>query len=69
MKLQSIKTMLGETNTQEELLQVLYHDAKWWKTLIEYIETEIQFVDRLLKANVYKENTPYLFERLQEFTH
>lgn len=61
--------MLGERNTQEELLQALHHDAKWWKSLIGYIETEIQFIDRLLKANVYKENVPNLFERLQEFKH
>lgn len=49
--------MLGETNTQEELLQELHGDAKWWKSVIGHIETEIQFIDRLSKANVYKKNT------------
>ncbi|HZJ20866.1 MAG TPA: hypothetical protein VFD35_11015 [Pricia sp.] len=61
--------MLGERNTQEELLQAFHHDAEWWKSIIVNILSEIQFIDRLLKANVFKENMPNLFERLQEFTH
>lgn len=61
--------MLGERNTKDELLQAFHDDAKWWKTLIGFVESEIQFIYRLLKANIYKENTPNLFERLQEFTH
>ena len=61
--------MLGESNTQEEIVQTFHRDAKWWKSLIGYIETEIQFINRMLKADLYKENAPNLFERLQEFTH
>tara|TARA_R110000744_G_scaffold82351_8_gene161844 strand:+ start:940 stop:1359 length:420 start_codon:yes stop_codon:yes gene_type:complete len=61
--------MLGETNTQEELLQAFHDDAKWWRFTIGLIEYEIQFIDRLLKANIFIENTPNLFERLQEFMH
>ena len=61
--------MLGETNTQEELLQAFHNDAKWWRFTIGLIEYEIQFIDRLLKANIFIENTPNLFERLQEFMH
>lgn len=33
------------------------------------MENEIQFINRLLNCNAYKENTPNLFERLQQFKH
>ena len=61
--------MLGEQNTQEELLTAFHHDAQWWKLILGYIETETQFIDQLLNAHIYKENTPNLFERLQKFKH
>lgn len=61
--------MLGEQNTQEELLTAFHHDAQWWKLTLGYIETEIRFIDQLLNAQIYKENTPNLFERLQKFNH
>ncbi|MGB5481393.1 MAG: hypothetical protein WBM91_09960 [Eudoraea sp.] len=61
--------MLGEQNTQEELLTAFHHDAQWWKLTLGYIETETRFIDQLLNAQIYKENTPNLFERLQKFKH
>ncbi len=61
--------MLGEQNKLEELLTAYLHDAKWWKSALGYIETETQFIDQLLNAHIYKENTPNLFERLQKFKH
>ena len=61
--------MLGEQNTQEELLTAFHHDAQWWKLTLGYIESETQFIDHLLNAQIYKENTPNLFERLQKFKH
>ncbi len=61
--------MLGERNTSEELLKAFHDDAKWWKLTIVYIENEIEFIDRLLSAQIYKENTPNLFEHLQQFKH
>ncbi len=61
--------MLGEQNTQEELLTAFLHDAQWWKSALGYIETETRFIDQLLNAHIYKENTPNLFERLQKFKH
>ena len=59
--------MLGEQNTQEELLNAFLQDAQWWKLTLGYIETETRFIDQLLNARIYKENTPNLFERLQKF--
>lgn len=59
--------MLGEQKTKEELLTVLLQDAKWWKSVLGYIETETWFIDQLLNAHIYKENTPNLFERIQKF--
>lgn len=61
--------MLGEQNTKEELLTIFHHDAQWWRTALGYIEIETHFIDRLLTAEIYKENTPNLFERLQQFKH
>ena len=61
--------MLGEQNTQEELLNAFLQDAQWWKLTLGYIETETRFIDQLLNARIYKENTPNLFERLQKFKH
>lgn len=61
--------MLGEQNTQEELLTAFHHDAQWWRTAVGYIETEAHFIDGLLSAKIYKENTPNLYERLQKFKH
>lgn len=59
--------MLGEQNTQEELLTAFQRDAQWWKSTLESIETETQFIEKLLNAHIYKDNTPNLFERLQQF--
>ena len=59
--------MLGERNTKEELLTAFYEDATWWRTTVGYIEMETHFIDQLLGAKLYKENTPNLFERLLEF--
>ena len=64
-----ILKMLGEQNTQEELLTAFHNDAQWWKLTLGYIETETRFIDQLLNAHIYKENTPNLFERLQKFKH
>ena len=61
--------MLGEQNTQEELLTAFHHDAQWWKSTLGYFDTDIQLIERLLNASIYKENTPNLFERLQQFNH
>jgi len=59
--------MLGEQNTQKELLTDFHHDAQWWRTAVGYFETETHFIDRLLSTKIFKENTPNLYERLQLF--
>ena len=61
--------MLGEQNTQEELLTAFHHDAQWWRTAVGYFEIDTHFIEWLLSTKIYKENTPNLFERLQQFKH
>jgi len=61
--------MLGEQNTQEELLTAFHHDAQWWRMAVGYFETEIHFIDRLLSTKIYKEKTRNLYEWLQKFKH
>lgn len=59
--------MLGERNTKEELLTAFHKDVQWWRTTVGYFETEVQFMEQLLRAKQFKENAPNLFERLQQF--
>lgn len=61
--------MLSLENTQEELLKEFHHDTLRWKSIIGYKENEIQFINRLLNSNAFKETTPSLFEKLQHFKH
>lgn len=61
--------MLSLENTQEELLKEFHHDILRWKSIIGYKENEIQFINRLLNSNAFKETTPSLFEKLQHFKH
>ncbi len=55
-------------NTEEALLK-FHHDILWWKSIIEYTETEISFTNRLLNSNAFEPNNLNLFENLQKFKH
>nr|AWJ66138.1 hypothetical protein [uncultured bacterium] len=61
--------MLGEQNTQQELLTAFHHDAEWWKSTLGDIDTDIKMIGQLMNVKIYKANTPNLFERLQQFNH
>lgn len=38
-----------------------------WKSGLQFIAEEIQFINQLLNSYIFEPNTPNLFERLQEF--
>ncbi|GGX18809.1 hypothetical protein [Aquimarina muelleri] len=60
--------MATEINgTSEKELKDFHLDILDWKSSIQFIETEIQFVKQLLNSYVFEPNTPNLFEKLQEF--
>ena len=61
--------MVNLKNTGQEILMEFHFDAMLWKSMIGYMENEIQFINRLLNSQAFKETTPNLFERLQEIKH
>ena len=56
-------------NTAEEYLLKFHRDVIWWKTIIEFTETEVSFINRLLNSNVFDVNHPNIFENLKKFKH
>lgn len=54
-------------SASEKELKDFHLDTLDWKSSIQFIETEIQFIKQLLNSYVFEPNTPNLFERLQEF--
>ncbi len=54
-------------STSEKELKDFHLDTLEWKSSLQFIETEIQFVKQLLHSYVFEPNTPNLFEKLQEF--
>ncbi len=61
--------MLNLKNTGQEILMEFHFDAMLWKSMIGYMENEIQFINRLLNSKAFRETTPNLFERLQTIKH
>lgn len=51
----------------EDRLKNFHFDRIEWKSGLQFIEGEIQFINQLLNSYVFEPNTPNLFERLQEF--
>ena len=41
----------------------------FWYSEIEFIEQDVNFIKQLLKAPVYKQNIPNLFERLSSYNN
>ncbi|MGB5666576.1 MAG: hypothetical protein WBM53_07000 [Maribacter sp.] len=61
--------MINQESTSEEILSEFHCDAKLWKSMIGYMENEIQFINKLLNSNAFRDATPNLFEHLQNFKH
>jgi len=51
--------------SQKELKN-LHLDNLDWKSNLEFIESEVKFINQLLNSYIFEPNTPNLFERLQE---
>ncbi|SHJ30942.1 hypothetical protein [Aquimarina spongiae] len=47
--------------------KAIHLDTLAWKSSLEFVESEIQFIQQLLNSYVFEPKTPNLFERLQEF--
>ena len=45
----------------------LHWEVQQWKSLLQFMDDEYIFIERLLSSSVFKENTPNLFERLHDF--
>ncbi|AXT62322.1 hypothetical protein D1816_18790 [Aquimarina sp. AD10] len=52
--------------SQKELKN-LHLDNLDWKSNLEFIESEVKFINQLLNSYVFEPTTPNLFERLQEY--
>ncbi|MGB5203478.1 hypothetical protein [Eudoraea sp.] len=59
--------MINQNNTAEDILRDFHRDTKRWKSMLEYKENEISFINRLLSSKAFKGTTPNLFERLEKF--
>ena len=52
---------------QEKKIQDLHFELQQWQSNIDFIQDEIQFMDKLLHSYVFEPRTPNLFERLEQF--
>jgi len=56
-------------NTHEDSLLKFHRDVLWWKSIIEFTETEISFINRLLNSNAFDVKHPDIPENLHKFKH
>ncbi len=61
--------MNNSDNTTENALQKCHRDVLWWKSMVEFIETEITFINRLLNSNTFETTHANAFETLDTFKH
>ncbi|GAA4112413.1 hypothetical protein GCM10022393_10860 [Aquimarina addita] len=51
----------------EKKIEEIHFDNLTWKSHIDFIEKELQFIERLISSYVFEPTTPNLFERLHEY--
>ncbi|MFI0431119.1 hypothetical protein [Mariniflexile sp. HMF6888] len=61
--------MNSSDNTTEGALLKCHRDVLWWKSMVEFIEIEITFINRLLNSNVFETTHANVFETLDTFKH
>lgn len=61
--------MDGLDNTNEDALLKFHRDVLHWKSLVEFMEGEITFINRLLNSNAFETTHDHLFEKLHTFKH
>ena len=59
--------MSAITQITEKQLKHIHFVTLEWKSSLEFIKGEIQFIQQLLNSYVFEPNTPNLFERLEEY--
>ena len=59
--------MENQEFSNEELISILHKDVVCWKLNLEFAETKILFINRLLNSSAFKQQIPNLFERLEQF--
>ena len=59
--------MITENIQTVQDLKNIHFTTLEWKSSLEFISDEAQFINQLLNSYVFEPNTPNLFERLQEF--
>ena len=57
------RTVLNRTQKIEQLHWHIQH----WKSDLQYMEDETDFVERLLNSEIFEPNRPNLFERLNDY--
>lgn len=56
-------------NTNEEALLKFHRDVLHWKSMIDLMEGEITFINRLLNSNAFETTHANVFEKLHTFKH
>ncbi|WP_234859353.1 hypothetical protein [Aquimarina aquimarini] len=59
--------MTTTTIVSEKGLKDIHLDILEWKSNLQFIKDETQFINQLLNSYVFEPTTPNLFERLQRF--
>ncbi|WP_394749366.1 hypothetical protein [Spongiimicrobium salis] len=54
-------------NKIDKTFESLHWESQQWKSNLQLMEDELNFIDRLLNSYVFEPDTPNLFERLQEY--
>ncbi len=52
---------------QEKKIQESHSELQQWQSNIDFIQDEMQFINKLLHSYVFEPRTPNLFERLEQF--
>lgn len=59
--------MNNSDNTPEDTLLKCHRDVLWWKSMVEYTETEIIFINKLLNSNAFETTHDTVFEIINTF--
>ncbi len=55
-----------EATAENKDFEKMHMDALYWNSMLDCYDKELQFVEKLLNAKLYKPNIPNFFEHLQE---
>lgn len=61
-----MKDSLNQNNALPTIEKLHWH-IQHWKSDLQFMADETIFIDQLLRSDIFKPNTPNLFERIQEY--